>query len=366
MQFKTTKEELFEVLGVVMGAVGVRPTLPILSNILLETIGGSELRITTTNLELSIRTSCPAYIVEEGTVTIPAKKLYDIIRELGGGELEVVVGKNFTVNIKTKHSFFKIMGLESSDFPKFPEHAPEQSFQLKQKVFRKCLTLTAFAVSRDEARYTLNGVLIVVKNGAIRFVATDGKRLASIEKGVDLPKELSFEAIIPAKTIAELIKSLISEKDNLQIIRARNQIIFKINKTLIASRLIEGQFPNFEQVIPKGEKTKTQIARDILLQAIKRVAVLTSPENQSVKLDFIKGRLLVSSRSPNLGEAKEEIEVDVSGEDLSIGFNPTYLIDVLKNLNEDEVSLSLTDPDKPGLIQNGDGYQYVVMPMQLT
>jgi DNA polymerase III subunit beta len=366
MQLKVEKDVFLKVITSASGAVNARAPLPILTNLLVQSDGPDKLCVTATDLDLGIRTSCEARVEQEGAVAIPAKKLHDIIRELEPGEIEVTVGKNFAVNIKTKKSFFKIMGLETEDFPKFPEPEPEQAFKLTSRVLRQCLALTAFATSRDEARYTLNGVLLILKGGTARFVATDGKRLASIEKGAKLPQDMELEAIIPAKTVGELLKALSSEEDEVEIVRAQNQMIFQLNNTTIASRLIEGRFPNYEQVIPKGKKTKTQIARHELLAAVKRVSLLTSQENQSVKLDFIKGRLLISSRSPNLGEAKEEIEVDVSGSDLTIGFNPTYLIDVLKNLDVDEISFSLTDPDKPGLIESEGGYQYVVMPMQLT
>ncbi len=366
MEFKALKEDLVKALGVVMGAIGSRPNLPVLNNILLESTTPDELTLTATDLEFGIKTTCRATVIDLNTATIPAKKLHDILRELSPGEVEVTVGKNYAVNIKTNRSFFKLVGLEPGDFPKFPEPTPEQSFKLNQRALKQALALTVFAISRDEARYALNGVLVAVKNAKVRFVATDGKRLACLERDTQLPKELDFEAIVPAKTVQELIKSLSDGDEEVEVVRAQNQIVFKIGKTQIASRLIEGKFPNFEQVIPKSEKTKTLVAREILLQAVRRVSLLTSQESQSVKLDFIKGRLLISSRSPNLGEAKEEIEVDVSGDDLSIGFNPGYLIDVLKNLDENEVSLSLTDPDKPGLIRSGQDYQYVIMPMQLT
>ena len=228
------------------------------------------------------------------------------------------------------------------------------------------MALTAFAISRDEARYALNGVLLVLKGRILQFVATDGKRLASVKRGLEVESKIEAEVIIPAKTVSELMKALSNEGGKVTIIQAQNQIIFQLNETIITSRLIEGKFPNYEQVIPKNEKIKTQLGRQEFLSPVRRVALLTSQENQSVKLDFVKGKLLISSRSPNVGEAKEEIEVEVSGGDLSIGFNPGYLIDVLKNLETEQISISLTDPDKPGLIRSEDDYQYVVMPMQLT
>ena len=364
VQLKVRKDELLKSLTIVLGAVGTKNTLPILNNILIQTDGPDRILLTATDLELGIRTKCPATVALQGSITVPAKKLYEIVRELGSGELEITVAKNNAVNIKANRSFFKIMGLEADDFPKLPEPAAGQPFELDQQTLKQCLTLTVFAISRDEARYALNGVLVILRNGSARFVATDGKRLASIEKDVELPKDLNLEAIIPAKTLFELIKVLSEGEGKVKIASAQNQIIFQVRETVFISRLIEGRFPNYEQVIPKEEKTTSQINRQELLSAMKRVALLTSQENQSVKLDFIQGKLLISSRSPN-GEAKEDVQAQVTGEDVTVGFNPNYIIDALKNLDMENISFCVTEPDKPGLIKTQEGYLYVVMPMQL-
>ncbi len=364
MQIKVQKDEFLKAINTTSGAISSKATPPILSNILIQSDGPDQILLTGTDLELGIRTQCPATVSLQGSITVPAKKLYEIIRELTPGEIEVTVAKNNAVNIKTSKSFFKIMGLEPDDFPKLPEPAPEQSFELDQQVLKQCLALTSFAISRDETRYTLNGVLVILRNKTARFVATDGKRLASIEKNLNLSSDVVLEAIIPSKTVSELIKTLSEGKA--KVVSAQNQIIFQLGTTTFVSRLIEGRFPNYEQVIPKEEKTTARVSRQELLSAMKRVSLLTSQENQSVKLDFIKGRVLISSRSPNVGEAKEEVQAEVVGDNLAIGFNPSYVIDVLKNVETEEVLLSMTEPDKPGLIKSEDGYLYVVMPMQLS
>lgn len=366
LQIKIQKDEFLKAITTVFGAISSKATLPILSNILIQTNGPDQIVLSGTDLELGIKTHCPATVLLQGAVTVPAKKLYEIIRELGLGEVEVTVGKNNAVNIKTNKSFFKIMGLEPDDFPKLPEPASEQSFEMDRAVLKRCLSLTTFAISRDEARYTLNGVLAIFKSKKARFVATDGKRLASIEKDVQLPNDIVLEVIIPAKTIAEVIKAISDSQGKTKISLAQNQIMFQIDETTLISRLIEGRFPNYEQVIPKEVKTKTDVNRQELLSCLKRVSLLTSQENQAVKIDFIKDHLLISSRSPNMGEAKEEVPAEISGDDLTIGFNPAYVIDVLKNLDNEMITLAMTDPDKPGLIKNEEGYLYVVMPMQLS
>ena len=367
LQIRAQKEELVRAVGIASGAVSSKATLPILNNILFQTNGPDELILTGTDLELTIKTKCQARVLLQGMVTVPAKKLSEIIRELPAGEVEITVGKNNAVNIRAGKSFFKIIGLEPDDFPKTPEISTEGSCELSSGILKQCLELTSFAVSRDEARYALNGVLMVLGGTRARFVATDGKRLALIEKTIDLPEGVGFEAIIPAKTIFELQKTISSEDvRQVQIMHTQNQLAFQFGDTTFTSRIIEGRFPNYEQVIPKEQKTTAQLNRLDLLSALKRVSLLTSQDNQSAKIDFIRDRILISSRSPNVGEAKEEIPVDVSGDELAVGFNPIYLMDALKNLDTESVTFSAADPDKPGLLRADGGYLYVVMPMQLS
>ncbi len=366
LQIKAQKDDLLKAITTVFGAISSKATLPILNNILIKSNGPDQIVLNGTDLELGIKTHCPATVLLQGSVTVPAKKIYEIIRELSAGEIEITVGKNNAVNIKTNKSFFKIVGLESDDFPKLPEPQAEHSFEMDRQVLKECFNLTSFAISRDETRYTLNGVLVIFKSKKARFVATDGKRLACIEKEIQGGGDLAFEVIIPTKTILEVTKAISDTHGKIKIFLAQNQVVFQIDETVLISRLIEGRFPNYEQVIPKETKTKTEVDRLEFLACMKRVSLLTSQENQAVKIDFVGDKLLISSRSPNLGEAKEEIAAKITGDDLTIGFNPAYIIDVLKNLDADKILLAMTDPDKPGLIKSGEDYFYVVMPMQLN
>ncbi len=366
MEIKILKNTLSKVLGNVSNVASQRTnTLPILGNILFETVTQDTLRVIGTDLEVGISTNIPAHVIKPGSITIPSKKIYEIVRELPEGEIEITVAKNNAVNIKSGTAYFKIMGLAKEDYPKFPEWSSEDAIEIEQSLVKESLGLTSFAISYDETRYVLNGVLISVKGNQIRFVSTDGRRLAYIEKEFKNKNNRHFEMIVPVKAVQELLK-LLAWEGTMQIVFSQNQAIFNLGETQLFSRLIEGHFPNYEQVIPKTEKTTSSANREEFLQAIRRTALLTSPDSPAVKLDFIRGKILVSSRSPNLGEAKEELPAEVTGDEVAIGFNPHYLIDVLKNLDIETISLSLTDPDKPGLVRGKDGYLYVVMPMQLN
>jgi DNA polymerase-3 subunit beta len=343
--------------------------LPILSNLLIETNGKDEVKITGTDLEIGVTTTSPANITEPGAITVPAKKIYDIVREMPNGDINFNVTKNNSVHISATNdrsgSQFKIMGIPKDDYPKLINYSLENAVTLPQKALKECLSLTTFAISHDESRYVLNGALFILEGNEIKVVATDGRRLAFIKKRIQNPLTTSFNIIIPNKTISELIK-LLGEDGEVKIVLEKNQIVFDFGTTHIVSRLIEGHFPNYEQVIPKEEKASVKIGRDSFLQAVKRASLLTSQESQAVKIELLKNKLAISSRSPNLGEAREEFPVDLKGEDMIIGFNPNYLLDVLKNIDVNEVVLSLSGSDRPGVIKGKEDYLYIIMPMQLT
>ena len=365
MKIKTDKDTLLHSLSIVNGVVGNKTTLPILSNILLESEGKNKVRLVGTDLEVAISSISEMEVQEEGSVTIPSKKIHDIVRELPSGEVELSVAKNNSVTVKSGRSIFKIMGLPKDDFPKLPEFSLDQAIEVEQKLLKESLLLTSFAISYDETRYVLNGVMLSIKHKKMKLVATDGRRLAFIQKDLDIRDSFSLDVIIPAKTVAELNK-LLKDEGVVKVLCFKNQILFHFGEVFILSRLIEGHFPNYEQVIPKVEKTVSTMDREQLLQAVRRARLLTSQESQSVKIDLLKDKVLVSSRSPNMGEAHEEIDAELSGEDQTIGFNPDYLLDVLKNLDVDKVQISLSGPDKPGLVKGKKDCLHVIMPMQLN
>jgi len=366
MEFQVDRDKFLQAVGLVSSVTSQKTnTLPILGNVLIESREGDEIFLAGTDLELGISTLLGVVGLKEGVITVPGRKLFEILKELPPGLIEITVGKNNAVNIKAGRAFFKIVGLGRDDFPKLPDLDFSTGIELEQGVVKECLTLTSFATSRDETRYVLNGVYIQLSDKKIKFIATDGRRLAFIEKNLTHPTPTPLEIILPIKAIQELNR-ILGHEGMVKMVVTKTQAAFNFGRTTLTTRLIEGRFPSYEQVIPKEEKTTSQIRREELLQAVRRAALLTSPESQLVKFDFLKDRVLISSRSPNLGEAKEEINAEVSGGELVIGFNPNYLVDVLKNLDIETISFSLSEPDKPGLVRGKEDYLYVVMPMQLT
>lgn len=365
MKIKTEKESLLKAIQVLQNIISTKASLPVLSNILIET-SKNKLHLAATDLEVGISlTLNTEEILEEGGITIPAKRFFDIIKDLPPGKLEVAVKKNNSIAIETQKCFFRLMGLPKEEFPKLPKLHEKESIVIKQQFLKNMLQLTAFAVSHDETRYILNGVLFVLKGKSLRLVATDGRRLALIEKELDGPTELKKEVIVPTKAINELMRNL-QDQGEVKIIFADNQISFQFDNIVLVSRLIEGQFPNYEQVVPKESKEKIVIPRETFLGATKRAAILTSADSQSIKLDLFKDKLIFSKNSPDMGEAKEEVDVEHKGKEFSVGFNPQYLIDVLKNLKDEKISLELTGAESPGVIRAEEGYVYIVLPMQLS
>ncbi|MBL7071512.1 MAG: DNA polymerase III subunit beta [Candidatus Omnitrophica bacterium] len=364
MKLECDKETLLKGISTVQNAISIRNTLPILSNILLET-QKDNLTIIGTDLDIGIIEHIPVNVVTPGSITVPAKKFMDIIKELPDAQIILSVRKNNMMHIACENSQFKIMGIPKDDFPKIPEFKEKVHITLEQSLLRTMLGMTSFAISRDETRYILNGVYIILKKNMIKMVATDGRRLALAKRDIDLPKSIDKKIIIPMKTVQELQRNL---KDNgeVSVFFGDNQVMFDFGGLAIISRLIEGEFPNYEQVIPKETKDKVVVGREKLLMATKRASLLTSQDSQGIKMDIEKGKLVISKQSPDIGEVREELDVDYKGPNFSIGFNPGYIIDVLKNMDEESIGFELENPEKPGVIRTKDRYVYVVLPMQLS
>jgi len=362
MKFKVEKEVLLNGIQIVQNVITPKSALPILSNILIET-QGDKLRLTATDLDIGITCVVPVNIQEVGSITIPAKRFNDIVRELPGEEVLVSTKKNNLVTIETNTCQFKIMGLAKEEFPKLPEFKDKEVVRLEQCVLKTMLGLTSFAVSFDETRYILNGILFKVDKGVLTLVATDGKRLAIIERKLKQETEKTINIIIPIKTIQELNRNL-QDEGELSLILGNNQILFDLGDVVVISRLIEGEFPDYKQVVPPMAENKIKIDREQFLLGVKRAALLSTPDYQAVKLEIFKDKMVISKSTPDIGESREEMGVEYKGKEMMVGFNPGYLIDVLKNLNDGKIEFELIDAEKPGVIRV-DGYTYIVLPMRL-
>jgi len=362
MRLKINRDDLLSGIQVVQGVITPRSVLPILSNILLNA-NQDKLKLTSTDLDIGINCAISVGILENGSITVPAKRFSDIIKELPNEEITITTKKNNQVVIETNTCQFKIMGLAAEEFPKLPEFKDKEIIIIDQAMIKEMVAMTSFAVSLDETRHILNGILFKIDDNHLTLVATDGRRLAMIEKKITNPINKSISIIVPIKTIHELSRNL-QQEGPLSLVLSGNQALFGLRDVIIVSRLIEGEFPDYKQVIPPPSVNKIKIDRQLFLLAVRRAALLTTPDYQAVKLELFKNKLVVSKATPDIGESREEVGAEYPGRELAIGFNPNYLIDVLKILEDDTVELEVTDSEKPGVVRSHD-YVYIVLPMRL-
>ncbi|MBP7216153.1 MAG: DNA polymerase III subunit beta [Candidatus Omnitrophica bacterium] len=362
MKIKAPREMVLSGIQKVQNIITSKAALPVLSNILIETQQDT-LRFTATDLDIGITCVIPVHVVEQGAITVPAKRFSDIIKELPSDEIEISTKKNNQVFIETEKCQFKIMGLAREEFPRLPELQNKQAIKIEQALLKQMLAVTSFAASFDETRYVLNGILFKISKNTLTLVATDGKRLAIIEKKIEKESDAEVSIIVPIKTIHELNRTL-TDDGELSLVLGTNQVLFDVGQVIIISRLIEGEFPDYRQVIPAPSENKIVLNREQFLLAIRRAALLSTPDYQAVKFEVFKNKLVVSKSTPDVGESREEMGVEYHGKEIVIGFNPHYLIDVLKSIAHESIALEVTDSEKPGVMRI-DGYVYIVLPMRL-
>lgn len=369
MRINASKDSLLKGIQTVQNAVSSKSTLPILSHILIEAKRDS-IYLTATDLEIGVSAKIDGEVQEEGSITVPAKKFSEIVKELPTTQnIQISVKKGQSIQIESGKSYFRLMGLLREDFPQLPDlpaHAKGvESVKIPQQTLKNMIQVTAFAMSHDETRYVLNGILFSFKDKSLKLVATDGRRLAIVEREIPEMGNLRKDVILPMKTIQELNRCL-GEEGDLTFFFRENQLQLQIGNTNITSRLIEGEYPNYEQVIPKKTKEELKLNTQDFLQAARRASILTNQDSQSIKINIIKDRLIITKTTPELGEVREELEVDYKGGELTIGFNPIFLIDVLKNIDDENVHFGFIDPEKPAVIKSGSDYTYIVLPMQVS
>jgi len=364
IKLQITKEKILEGLQQVQNIVSTRTTLLILSNVLVQA-EKEGVTLTTTDLDVGVRCKIGAEVEKTGSSTLPARKLFSILREATAEEIDLDVDDRNAAAIRCGCSFYKIMGLPAEEFPRFPASEGKKTITIGQAILKDVLRKTAFAASNDESRYVLNGVLLSFKGEKLTVVATDGRRLALAEAEVEVPKGQECELIVPSKAVSEL-QRLLADKGDAKLALGENQIIFELGVCTLVSKLIEGTYPNFRQVIPTEAKERIPLEREALHNALHRASILVSEKTQSVKLFFSKNALTITATTPEVGEAKETMAINYKGKDIMIAFNPLYLMEPLRNLDADEVTMELTDDLSPGVLKINAPFLYVLMPMRLN
>lgn len=371
MEFSVNKTELLKELSLAQGVVERKTTLPILSNFLVEA-QESALKISATDLELGVLCVCPAKVKKEGAGTIPAKRLLEIVRSLPEAEIKFKMLENHWVQVTCERSSFKLVGMARDSFPVLPA-VPKVLAALPAKVLSGLIQKTIFAISNEESRYTLNGALLLLKPESVSMVSTDGHRLAMVERDAEI-EGLSSELrlLIPKKAMGELLR-LLAESDGempARLAKDESHLFFSVGERVLISRMLTGQFPNYEAVLPRENKRVVELDKDQITAAIRRVALLADERSRAIRMQLDKGKLEVFSSSGDYGEAHESLDVEYADAALEIGFDYQYLLDFLSVLGEGgKVRLELKDEQSAGQLRPGgdqpDRYRYVVMPMRI-
>ncbi|MBU1122003.1 MAG: DNA polymerase III subunit beta [Candidatus Omnitrophota bacterium] len=365
MKFTINKEELLDTLQKVNGPTTTKQNFPILNSVRICT-EKNKLKFTTTDLDTTIIAFQEALILEEGSVAIPMKRILSIVRELPLKQITVETRKNILL-IKCEKIEFKVNILNEDDFPKIEEEKKASLIKLNPEELEEMIKLTSFCVGQEETKYVLGGILFEVFENTLRMVSTDGRRMSFIERRLpatqpDIKKKISF--ILPIKAAAELYNLLKERREEIFLSIEENKVGFDFNDAVFFARPIEGEFPDYSQYIPKESKNKLVIGRQDLMHALKRSDLLSTPDYQGVKVNLKKENTVISKITPQLGEVKEEVFSKYDGQAIETGFNPQYLIDVLKNLEDEDVSFEFSGADKPAVLRK-ENYIYLVLPMNI-
>lgn len=374
MKFKINRDHFSNGLAQVLNVVGSKATMPILSNVLIEA-EKDHITLTTTNLDLGIRCKIKAEVKETGAVTLPVKRLATIVRELPNVDVGFDGSPNHQVKLTSGGSNFRIMGIGKEEFPPLPEFGDEKSFTLEQAELTSMLKSVSYAQSSDETRYILNGVYFNFKDGKLSLVATDGRRLALISKEMEVPAASSGSIILPAKTVGELLRML-DKGEKLKISFNDRRAAFQINtdrdtsglvdSIYLYSKVVEGNYPNYNQVIPKETHQRIKLERELFQQCVHRAALVCSEKSNSVKIKLSSNLLEITAQSPDFGEAHESMAIAYSGPELQVAFNPQFIMDPLRALTKDEVFFEVKDEVSPGVFKTLDSFICVIMPVRLS
>jgi DNA polymerase-3 subunit beta len=367
MELVARKTDLLRELQLFQGIVERKNTIPILANVLIEA-GGEELKLLATDLEVALRSRCPASVAKPGSLTLPAKKLYEIVKALPETDVRIVEDKS-GVKVAADRFDSRLQTLPREDFPTLPDATGKGRGTLPRNAVREMVAKTHFAITGEDTRFFLNGAKFVIKPQSLTLVATDGHRLALVEVTHETGVTDEAGIILPKKTLLELGKLLSEGDGDIEFESGENHLFFEVAGRMLISRMIDGQFPAYERVIPKGNDKTIEFDRERLTSAVKRVALLSNERSRAVKFEIDKGKVEVTSSSSEFGEAREQIPVEYTSTPLAISFNAQYVLDFLNVVETDIVSLSLKDDVSQAVMKpvgaEGYDYTYVIMPMRI-
>jgi DNA polymerase-3 subunit beta len=375
MKFVVARQELCQLINRAINVVSLKPTIPILSNFLLEAVDG-QLILTATDLTVGLRCFTEAKIVEEGVTTIPAKRFSQLVRELTAQHIEVTAKENDIIEICADSSTFKLLGMNRGEFPVLPDLEGALQFKVKQSDLKMMFYRTSFAVSKEDNRYVLTGVYMQIKDGKASFTGTDGKRLARASFTIDVEGAVSGNYIVPLKAVEEILKNLDENSDDMATIYLMSdKIALRANSVVLISKLLVGEYPDVSRVIPENSETVVSLHREELMTLLRQISLFIPDLTNSICFTFTEGELRLTANTSDIGEGKVSMPVNYHGAPLKVAFNPSFFLDILKNSKEEAVAIGLTDSFSPGVITDTEmgtsspanaSPLFVLMPMRLN
>lgn len=365
MKAVIAKNDLVSLVGKMQSIVSAKPSIPILANVLLEAID-DQIIVSGTDLTVSMRSYLDAKVIEEGSIALPARRFFQLVRELTAPQVKISAQTNEIAEITTGTSIFKVNGMNKAEFPSLPDFAGFPGVIFDAAELREVLSKTAFAAAREDSRYMLNGVQLQVHEGQAVFIGTDGKKLAKAVAAIETEGALRSSYVIPLKAIEEMIKILGEGSERAHISLGSDKVALEMGQMTLITKLLSGQFPDVERVIPSHFATSFFIHREELISLLRQVSLFTSETSSSVRFTFEAGQLHLSALSSEIGEGRVSMPVDFSAPRLEIAFNPFYLLDILRHSKDETVRIALNDPHNPGLITDSSQAQFVLMPMRLS
>lgn len=365
MKAVVSRMDLVNVIGKIQGIVSAKPSIPILANVLVEALD-DQLILTATDLSVSMRCYIEAKVVEEGAIALPARRFFQLVRELTVPQIKIAAQTNEIAEITTGTSVFKINGMSKTEFPQLPDLAGSPEISLPQSRLKEMLSKTSFSAAREDSRYMLNGVQLQIGQQKATFVATDGKRLAKIFTPISIDPSTQGNFVIPLKGVEEMIKMLEESDSPATLNLAHDKIALESGPLTLIAKLLSGQYPDVERVIPSQPTHQFSVHREELASLLRQTSLFTSETSNSVRFSFETGQLYLSAMSSEVGEGRVSMPVDYAGSTLEIAFNPYFFLDILRHSKDETIRFGLTDSHNPGLITDSTQALFVLMPMRLA
>lgn len=357
------RAQLLALIGKIQSAIPAKPVVPILSNLLLEA-SDDQLVLSATDLTVSVKAFTEAKVLQKGSITLSAKRFFQLIRELTTPQIEIEVDSSNVVHVRAGSSIFKLHGIDAEEFPSFPDFSQSPSIALHAPTLKELFIRTSFAVAKEDSRHMLNGILLHLMKDKLTLIGTDGKRLAKINAELS-PQDTQGQYIVPIKAIEEMIRSL-DDDTEAKFYLAQDKIALETPSVIVITKLLSGEYPDVSRVIPNKANMTVHLHREELITLLRQVALFTSETNHSVHFVFTDGELELSVVSSEVGEGKVCMPVDYSGERFEIAFNPNFFIDILKHCKDETVTFGITDSFNPGMITDQTTALFVIMPMRLN